>query len=329
MRIGKLSDADLRRLVLDRLPKSGARTVTGPGTGLDCAVVRTGDGEGLAVLTCDPITGADAGLGRLAVNVACNDVAATGLSPRCLLLSIIAPPDAEPERIAGIVDEASAAASALGVDIVGGHTEVSDAVTRFVLHATAVGFSEGRPTLSAAGAKPGDALLMTRTAGIEGTAILAVDRAEALATALSPEELRTAAAFADRLSVVADGPAAAAAGAHAMHDATEGGVLGAAWEMARAAGLGLAVEADAIPVEPLTSRICAVLSVDPLRLIASGSMLVATDRPDAVAAALAAAGVPSARIGTFAADPKRVLRRNGAESPLEAPGPDELFAALC
>jgi hydrogenase expression/formation protein HypE len=329
MRIGKLSDADLRRLVLDRLPKDGARTVTGPGTGLDCAIVRTGEGEGLAVLTCDPITGADAGLGRLAVNVACNDIAAAGLSPRCLLLSIIAPPTADPERIAGIVDEASAAAAALGVDIVGGHTEVSDAVTRFVLHTTAVGFSQGRPVLSAACAQHGDALLMTRTAGIEGTAILAADRAAALATSLSAEELRAAAAFAERLSVVADGLAAATAGAHAMHDATEGGVLGAAWEMASAAGLGLAVDADAIPVDPLTARLCAALSIDPLRLIASGSMLIATDRPDAVAAALAAAGIPSARIGTFARDAKLVLRRNGSESPLEAPGPDELFAALC
>jgi hydrogenase expression/formation protein HypE len=326
MRIGKLSDADLHRLVLDRLPKTGAATLTGPGSGLDCAVVRSG-GD-LVVLTCDPITGAAADIGRIAVHVACNDIASTGLVPRCLLLSLIAPPDCTPESIAELVDQAAAAAASLGVEIVGGHTEVSDAVRRFVVNTTAIAFSGDRPVVASSGAKPGDALLMTRTAGLEGTAILAADRSEVLAARLTEAELDEAQRFVDRISVVLDGTTAGREGAHAMHDATEGGILGAAWELAEASHLGCAVDADRIPVHPLTRRICESLGIDPLRLISSGSMLIATDRPDGMIAALARVDVPAVRIGTLTQDPARILLDGRGERPLDPPGPDELFTAL-
>ncbi len=326
MKIGKLSDSDLHRLVLDRLPKSGPDTLTGPGSGLDCAVVR--GGGGLVVLTCDPITGAAADIGRIAVHVACNDVASSGLAPRCLLLSLIAPPDCTPESIAALVDQAAAAAESLGVEIVGGHTEVSDAVRRFVVNTTALAFSDGRPVVTSSGAKAGDALLMTRSAGLEGTAILAADRARTLSATLTQGELDEAQRFVERISVVRDGTTAGREGAHAMHDATEGGILGAAWELAAASGLGCVLDAGSIPVDPLTRRICAVLGIDPLRLISSGSMLIATDRPDGMVAALAHERVPAVRIGTLTEDLRRTLRDGERDRPLEPPGPDELFAAL-
>ena len=326
MRIGKLSDQDLRRLVLDRLPKPGAGTVTGPGTGLDCAVVR-GGGD-LVVLTCDPITGAQADIGRIAVHVACNDIASSGLSPRCLLLSLVAPPETTPEEIAALVDQAASAAESLGVEIVGGHTEISDAVRRFVVNTTAVAFSEGRPVVTSSGGQAGDALLMTRSAGIEGTAILAADRSATLAGVLTGQEIVEAQRYVERISVVRDGVVAGREGAHAMHDATEGGILGAVWELAEASRLGCVVDKDSIPIDVLTSRICSALAIDPLRLISSGSMLIATDHPEDMIAALDRAGVPSVRIGTLTADPKRRLMAGGVETAMQPPGPDELFATL-
>lgn len=326
MRIGKLSDTDLRRLVLDRLPKPSPGTVTGPGTGLDCAVVR-GGGD-LVVLTCDPITGAEADIGRIAVHVACNDIASSGLAPRCILLSLVAPPATTPEAIANLVDQAAAAAQSIGVEIVGGHTEISDAVTRFVVNTTAVAFSEGRPVVTSSGGRAGDAILMTRSAGIEGTAILAADRSSILSDTLSEGEIEEAKRFVDRISVVPDGVVAGREGAHAMHDATEGGILGAVWELAESSRLGCVVDKASIPVHDLTTRICAALSIDPLRLISSGSMLIATDRSEELIEALARAGIPAARIGTLTADLRRTLRAEAVESAMQPPGPDELFAAL-
>jgi hydrogenase expression/formation protein HypE len=326
MRIGKLSDQDLRRLVLDRLPKPSDRTVTGPGTGLDCAVVR-GGGD-LVVLTCDPITGAEADIGRIAVHVACNDIASSGLTPRYLLLSLVAPPETTPESIANLVDQAASAAESLRVEIVGGHTEISDAVRRFVVNTTAIAFSEGRPVVTSSGGQAGDALLMTRSAGLEGTSILAGDRSASLAHALTALEIAEAKRFVDHISVVSDGIVGGREGAHAMHDATEGGILGAVWELAEASRLGCIIDKASIPVHALTSRICSALSIDPLRLISSGSMLIATDRPTGMIAALATMGVPAVRIGTLTLDPRRILLTEGSETEMQPPGPDELFAAL-
>ena len=326
MRIGKLTDADLKRLVLDRLPKTGNGTLTGPGTGLDCAVVR--NGNGLVVLTCDPITGASADIGRIAVHVACNDIAASGLSPRCLLMSLIAPTDTTPEAIAALVDQAVAAATKLGVEIVGGHTEVSDAVRRFVVTTTAIGFSDGSRVVTSSGAKAGDMLVMTRTAGLEGTAILAGDRAVDLKGVLTDAEAAEARGFVNLISVVVDGAIGGREGASAMHDATEGGLLGAAWELAQASGLGCIVDVDAIPVHPLTKRICARFSLDPLRLISSGSMLIATDRPERMVEALAEAGIPAVPIGTLTQDLRRFRKDGSVLQELYAPEPDELYSAI-
>jgi hydrogenase expression/formation protein HypE len=312
--------------VLDRLPRPGADTLAGPGSGLDCAVVRSG--EERIVLTCDPVTGASADIGRIAVHVSCNDIASAGLRPRFLLMSLVAPPGTDADAIAALVDQAAEAARTLGVEIVGGHTEISDAVTRFVVNTTAIGFAQGRPLVTASGARDGDALLMTRTAGIEGTAILAADRSGVLASVLSPAELDEARRFIDSISVVRDGEICGREGATAMHDATEGGILGAVWELAEASGLGCLVEAGAIPVHPMTRRVAAAFSLDPLRLISSGSMIVATGDPDPMVAALAAAGIEATVIGRMTAGPERVLSGPDCRTPLLPPGPDELYSAI-
>ena len=96
---------------------------------------------------------------------------------------------------------------------------------------------------------------------------------------LSAEELRHARAMLDRVSVVAEGTAAGRTGVCAMHDITEGGVLGAVWEMCKVAGLGAEIEEKSIPVDPVTLKICSRFDINPLRLISSGCMLIIA-RPD-------------------------------------------------
>lgn len=324
MRVGKLSSEELESIVFRRLPKAGGDLLAGPGIGLDCAVLKS-KGDRL-VLTADPITGTTSEIGRLAVHVACNDIAASGLRPTAVLLVLLAPPDATPEQVAGVVEQAAAAAEEIGVAIVGGHTEVSDAVTRFVLTAAAVGQGRpGQPILSAAGARPGDSLVMTKSAALEGTAILAADRSNRLSDCLSEDDLREAGALVRRIGVVPEGVLAGQNGVTALHDATEGGILGAAWEMAAASGCGLLVEEGAIPVHPLTSRICRRLGLDPLRLISSGSLLAAVPNPASYLAALADAGIPAAVIGAFREGPRLLRRADGTLEALSPPGPDELF----
>ena len=100
-----------------------------------------------------------------------------------------------------------------------------------------------------------------------------------------------------------------------MHDVTEGGVLTAAYEMAVAAGIGIRVDADRVPVLPATGAICDVLGIDPLFLIGSGSLFVATPDAQRTGTAIAEAGVQVTEIGSFLKE-GRLVRRAGRDSPL-------------
>lgn len=323
MKIGKLDNQELRRLVLDRLPAQGQFVTSGPAVGVDCSAIRFGDGQ--VILSTDPITGAAAEIGKLAILVTCNDIAACGIRPSALLLTIIAPPDATADDIRGVIDQAAAAARKINVSIVGGHTEVSDAVTRFVLSATALGFTYGNQIIQASGARPDDLLVMTKTAGLEGTAILASDQVKRLAGQLTEQELHEARAFISQISVVEEGSSGGDLGVHAMHDATEGGILGACWELAEASGLGCVIEAAKIPVHPLTEKICAILAIDPQRLVASGSMIMATDKPDELLATLANKGILATVIGKLTENKQKIADFGHISMELLPPGPDELY----
>jgi hydrogenase expression/formation protein HypE len=323
VKIGKLNPEELQRLVFDRLPAPAAAVASGPSTGVDCAAVRFGDGQ--VILTTDPITGAAEDIGRLAVHVSCNDIACCGIRPSALLMVLLAPPEAEPEDIARVVDQAAAAAQKLSVSIIGGHTEISDAVTRFVIITTAIGFTYGRQTIQASGGQPGDTLVMTKTAALEGTAIMAADQAARLAGSLSPAELQAARDLIEQISVVEDGSCGASQGAHAMHDATEGGILGACWELAEASGTGCTIDLAAIPLHPLTEKICARLELDPYRLIASGSMLIATPDPAALIGELSRKGIRGTIIGTLTENREKQVVFNGKTANLQSPQSDELY----
>ncbi|MEA4888293.1 MAG: AIR synthase family protein [Clostridiaceae bacterium] len=323
MKIGKLSNEDLQHLVLDRLPGQANTVSYGPSIGLDCAAVRFGDGQ--VILSCDPITGAAADIGYLAVHISCNDIAACGIRPSVLMLVIIAPPQCTPDEIRLVADQASAAAKALNVSIVGGHTEISDAVTRFVITTTALGFTYGGGIIQANGGQAGDYLLMTKTAGLEGTAIFAADQTDKLSGLLTADELATAAAMIGQISVVEEGACGGNFGVHAMHDATEGGILGACWELAEASKRGCIVEKELIPIDPLTRRICSCLNVNPLRLISSGSLIMATADPEPLIAELNRKGIRCSIIGRLTEEPARLLKTGTVLSELRPPEPDELY----
>ncbi len=324
MKIGKLTPQDLENIVLDRLPILSADITCGPATGLDCAAIRFQDGQ--VILSTDPITGASADIGSLAIHVSCNDIAAFGIRPKALLLVLIAPPWASREQVEAVIDQASATARQLGVSIVGGHTEVSDAVTRFVVTTTAIGFAAGQAIVRSNGARPGDILVMTKTGGLEGTAILAADQAVRLSSYLSADELAEARRLIEQISVVPEGVIGGELAVHAMHDATEGGILGAAWELAEASGLGLVIDPQQIALSSLTVRICAALAINPLRLISSGSLLMATDQPELLLVRLAAAGIRGTIIGRLTASQAYWLQTaDGQREELAPPGPDELY----
>lgn len=324
MKAGKVPADLLQRAVYPHLGRR-ADVLVHAHLGEDCAVIDFGDWS--AVLTTDPITGAARQIGRYAVHVACNDLATSGAEPVALLLTLLLRQGTTAEDLEAIMRDAGEAAAGLGVEIAGGHTEVTPGIDHTIAVTTALGRARKGAVISAAGARPGEAVVLTKSAGVEGTAILATDLADTLRPTLGDTVLRNARAFLDRISVVPDGLTAARFGATAMHDVTEGGVLGGAWELAEAAGIGIELRAEAVPVAPETQAICQTLGIDPLRLIGSGAMLIATRDAAHLIVALQAAEIPAAVVGMTTAA-TRVLLRGGRPEPLLPPERDELWRVL-
>jgi len=296
--VGKLRPDVLARLVFSRLGSPDPSVLVGPAYGEDSAIIDLG--AFVLVAHSDPITEAVGRIGWLAVHVACNDVAVRGARPRWLLPVLLLPegcPEATLDAITAQIDEA---AREVGAAIVGGHTERAPGLNRPIISMTALGLAPRDKFVVTGGARPGDVVLMTKGAAIEGTAILATDFLEELRKAGLPEGLlERARGFMAEVSVVGEALALAEVGVNSMHDPTEGGLLGGLAEVAYASGCLIEVWEEKVLVRPETEAICKALKVDPLRLIGSGC-LVATlppDRLDEAEKALRSLGVSWAIIG--------------------------------
>ena len=317
MRLGKLDNDTLERLILNQFHPIRPEALTQPKVGEDCAVV---DLQGdLAVLSTDPITSACSHIGRLSVHINCNDAAAAGADPVGLLVTLLAPPSVEETELSRIAREQADAAVQAGVNILGGHTEVTDAVTRVVTNTTVLARLPKGGRLP--GMRPGDDLVMTKWAGLEGSAVIAADFAQRLSR-MQEGDIALLQGLTQHVSVVPEGRYAAAHGATAMHDITEGGVYGAAWEMAYTAGIGLRLQQQKIPVLPQTLDMCNILGLDPMRLLSSGSMLIACPDGASMAAGLQNLGIAAAVIGKATDEPGVVLEGGALLAPPEA---DELY----
>jgi hydrogenase expression/formation protein HypE len=192
---------------------------------------------------------------------------------------------------------------------------------------TAVGRAPRDRLVTSGGARPGDTLILTKWAALEGTAILATDLASHLEGRVSPELIARAQGLTARLSVVRDGIQAAELGATALHDPTEGGILGALWELSEASGLGFEVDASAVPILEETRQICAVFGADPLKLISSGAMLVACPDLARMLAGLAEHRIPATPIGRVT-ERDRIVLLGGRRVPAEPVVRDELWRIL-
>lgn len=318
--IGKVPRELLEAVVLSRTGAADPRVLQGPAYGEDTAAIRLG--EDVLVVNPDPISMAVGRIGTLGVNVASNDVAASGATPEWLTVVLFLPGDRD-DALDEITSQLDAAASDLDVAIVGGHTEYAPTLEAPMLVLTCLGLTDRYvPT---GGARPGDRLLLTKGAGIEATAILATDFRDRLDGEVDPSVLDRAASFYDDVGVVEDA-ATVGPDAHAMHDPTEGGLVDGLLEMAVASGVTLEVDPDAIPVREETALLCRAAGVDPLRTFGSGALLAAipADAADDVAARLDDRGVTYAFVGTARAadDPALALRDATYTEPVR----DDMYA---
>jgi hydrogenase expression/formation protein HypE len=311
LRAGKLPAAMLAEL-LGRVQHRDPRVLLGPGIGRDAAVIDLG-GDRLLVAKTDPVTFAADQIGHYAVNVNANDIACMGARPAWMLATALLPPGAADDLPGMIFDQLITACDALGVELVGGHSEVTPAVTQPVVVGAMLGEAMRDEIVLGGAAQPGDLVILTKGIAIEGTAVLAREFASALERhGLDRAAVARAAALLQRpgISVVADARAVcAAAHPRALHDPTEGGLATALEELAVASNCTIRVDLSRAPILEETRRICDALALDPYGLLASGALLavVAPSDRDAVIASLRSAKIDCQVIGEVVAGPAGVI----------------------
>lgn len=324
MEIGKVPENILKRSVFKQIHHHRREILVHPNVGEDCCALAV-DGDYALVFSTDPITGTDKDIGRLAVHINANDIASSGAEPIGILVSIILSPDASENDLKQIMRDIEETCSELDIEIMGGHTEVSDVVKRTVINVTCVGKVRKDKFIPTGGLSVGDEIVMTKWAGVEGTSIIADKKSNILLKTLPEELIETAASYKKYLSVVPEAFIAAEAGVHAMHDVTEGGIFGALWEIGEASGVGITADLRKIPIKQETVEICEVFGINPYMLISSGSMLIGCLHGNELVEKLAKKGISAAVIGRATESNDRVVI-NGEETRYLGPAvSDELY----
>jgi hydrogenase maturation factor len=325
LRAGKLPSDFLARL-FSRLGPAPAEVLIGPAVGEDACAIDLP--AGVLVVTTDPITLTGRDIGRYAVTVNANDVAVRGVRPRWFLAVVLLPLGATGTDVEALFASMCACLADGGITLVGGHTEVTPAVTQPVVVGQMLGLAEDGRFVTTSGARPGDVVFQVGAAPVEGAAVLAAE-ASALLGGVDPGLLgaATAALTNPGISVVDAALAAARLGSTAMHDPTEGGLAAGLNELAAASGACLRVDRERVLWWEPAMAVCLAAGADPWATLASGTLLAAF-RPDTVAAAaeaFAALGRPAAVIAVVE-DGNGVVDDHGVTIPW--PERDELNRIL-
>jgi hydrogenase expression/formation protein HypE len=245
------------------------------------------------------------------------------------MLAVMLPVGTTKDEVRTMMKQAGETAKELGVEIIGGHTEITDAVNQPVIVSTAVG--RGISSNKVRKVKQGDLIFMTKMAGLEGTGIIACDYEHDLVGKLEANEIEEAKSCLNLISVVKEGIIAGQIGVSAMHDVTEGGILGAIWEMCHASNLGAIIQKNEISIAHVTNKICKIYNIDPLKLISSGCMLIIAEAKskNKLIDEMESQGIHISAIGEVT-EAKNGLKLivDGVFTEIEPPQSDELYKVV-
>jgi len=324
MKAGKLKESMLKRSILKQLHKRREDVMIAPAVGGDYgAVVAT---EDLAVvLSSEPVTLTKEAIGSSAIMAACNDIACSGAMPKAVSVTILLPTASNEEELRTLMKDLDVACEVCDVDIVSGHTEVSRSVKEPLIVVTAMGTVLKKDMVHSSAVRPGMDIVATKWVGLEGTAILAREKEEELRSRYAQPFIDIAKTFGRFMSILPEAAVAVQSGASAMHDASEGGIFGALWELAESAGVGLEIDLKKIPIRQETIEICEYFDLNPYKLLSGGSLLIATEDGNGLVMELEKAGIPAVIIGKATDSKDRVLINEDEKRFLETTQTDELY----
>ncbi|MDH7508915.1 MAG: thiamine-phosphate synthase family protein [Methanomassiliicoccales archaeon] len=333
-KVGKIAPEEFESIIVGRFGAVDNTVIIPPKAGVDAGVIDLGNNLVLVVAE-DPIFSIPSlpleMFGWYTVHIGASDVAVMGVKPRYMCYTLLVPPGTGKSDLEIIVDSIHRAAIELDIAIVGGHTGYYPGITTPLIGGiTVFGIAAKGEYVTAAGAKPGNDIILTKGPAIEAVGILASVYEKELVRSYDVDTIEKAKSLMRKISVVKDAMIAMnTSGVTAMHDATEGGVIGGLFEIAQASNVGMEVDESQFIIPDEVELICKAFNIDPIEAISEGSLIItaAAEKSSQIIGNLKRSGIEASVIGkVVASTEKRILRRrNGEMVPLRIPEQDPFW----
>lgn len=353
MKLGKVSEACLKRSVLRQIKTRREEVLSGAGIGADCAILSLKEGGKWAVCVQEAAVAMPGGSAEKAptadgvqseglwgpepvmtlaqlIQKSANNCAAGGAEPTAVLLTLLLPETAEEAELGALMAEAEKKCGELSLEIAGGQTRITTAVTMPVATITCLGrrFGGGENITRAAHgtrAAPGQDVVISKWIGLQGTALLAKRFRDRLLARYPAWLVDEAAGFERYHSILPEAAAAVKSGVCAMHDVSEGGIFGALWELAEGAGVGLTIDMKKLPLRQETVEVCECCNVNPYLLLSGGCLLMTAQDGPGLVSALAAEQIPAVVVGKVTDGGERILVNGDEIRYMDRPQTDEIW----
>ncbi len=323
MKVGKISEVALKRAVFKQLNSKRQEVLFGKAIGEDCAGISLEEGE-ICVLSSNPVFGTGKIYGALAIYSAVNNLVSSGAKTIGVMVTILLPEDFKESRLAALTEQMEEVCQALHIEVMGGHTEVTTAVSEPVFSVTAVGKAKENELLHAKNAKADQDIVISKWIGMEGSVSIVAAKETQLLERFPKAMVEKLKAMLPLCCVNCEAALAVKSGVSAMHDISSGGIYGALYELSEAAGVGLEIDLRAIPIMQETVEICEYLGLNPYYLKSGGSMLMVCDHGQELVRILEKEGIHAAVIGRTTSENAKAIINEGEVSYLERPKADEL-----
>lgn len=334
MNIGKVSESVLKHSILHQIHTKCDEVLEGAGIGEDCALFAFSEKQAVAVSVREAAVAAkadmdfaDAERTNMAhlIQKCANNLAARGAKPIAAMITLLMPQAAEPEDVRKLMAEAEEACAGMSMQIAGGQTRVSGAVTAPLAVVNGYGTAIRQEYATLKAVRPGQAVVLSKWVGLEGTAILARRYKDKLKERYPAYLAEEAQGFDKYLSIIPEAATAMKSGVCAMHDASEGGIFAALWELAEGAGIGLDMDLKKIPLRQETVEVCECCGVNPYGLLSGGCLIMVTENGERLVADLEARGIPAAVAGRTTDSKDRIFRNGEEVRYMERPKTDEIY----
>ncbi len=324
MKIGKVSESVLRRSILRQLHTKRTEILSGAGVGADCAIFALSDAEMQATCMQESVV-TDVSDVRISVQKCANNLAVSGAIPIAVLITLLLPESVSEQELKAIMAEAEDTCHDLEIQIAGGQTRVTDAVKMPFIVVTGYGKVPKEDLRTVKEVKPGQDIVLSKWIGMEGTASLAQKSRQRLLERYPAYLVEEAASFDKLISIIPEAATAMKSGVCAMHDASEGGIFAALWEMAEGAGVGLTIDLKKLPIRQETVEVCECLGVNPYELLSGGCLIMTTEDGVGLVAALEAEGVPAVIVGKITDSNDRIILNEDEVRYMDRPKQDEIY----